>query len=107
MDLFARQSGLRRRKNRLCGDAANAAKNGFDGPVIFGVREENLASALCFRAVVPALEKSKMALANCGRGRGRGPRPRSGSFLCQRIESRLEPGFENAARDFRYVRYMR
>ena len=47
-------------------DAAHAAQNGFDGPAIFRVGEEDFACAARFRAVVPALEQRKMALADGG-----------------------------------------
>jgi hypothetical protein len=66
MDLFARQSGLRRRENRFRGDTADAAKNGFDWPAVFCVGEENFAGALCFGPIVPALEQREMALPNGG-----------------------------------------
>ena len=80
-------------------DAADAAKNGFDGPTIFGIGKENFAGALCFRPVVPALEQREMTLANGGGGRGRGPGPGfgPGSILRERGESGFEARFENAA----------
>src|SRR3984957_1428645 len=101
MDLFAGQSGLRGRKNRFRGDAADATKNGFDGPVIFGVGEENFAGAFCFRPVVPALEQREMALANGGRWRWGRPGHGSSSILCEGGESRFEARFENSARELR------
>src|SRR3984957_20214053 len=98
MDLFEQQSGLRRRKNRLCGHATNAAKNGFDGPMVFRIGEENFAGAFCFRPVVPALEQREMALAGGGRWRWGRPGHGSSSILCEGGESRFEARLPNSAR---------
>jgi len=47
--------------------ATRAAQHGLDGPVVFGVGEEDFADAADFRPVVPAFEQGQMALAKgCG-----------------------------------------